>query len=134
MATLNLAPWTVDSSTLQNRHGRGVIRRMAQADEQPFCATRREQLFAFTVQHHKRFAGFLAPDFHVLPAECRADAGAERFGNGFLGREPRREERGRVFVRPAIRDFAWQQNPVHEPLAEFFVGGGDARHGACDGH
>ena len=33
-----------------------------------------------------------------------------------------------LFMRQTIGDFVRQQNPVHEPLAEFFVGRGDARH------
>ena len=80
------------------------------------------------MQHHERFPGFLAPDFHVLPAKGRADAGAERLGNGLLGREPRREERRRVFVRETIGDFVRVQDAVHEPLAELFVRRGDAAH------
>ena len=79
------------------------------------------------MQNHERLAGFLFANFHVLPAELRADAGAERLGNGFLGRKPRREERRGIFVRQAVGDFVRQQNPVHEPLAKFFVRRCDAR-------
>jgi hypothetical protein len=64
-----------------------------------FRACARKQFFPLAVQHHERLAGFLAPDLHVLPAQLRADAGAERLGNGLLGREPRREERRGIFVR-----------------------------------
>ena len=80
------------------------------------------------MQHHEWLAGFLAPDFHVLPAQLRADAGAERLGNGLLGREPHGQERRGILVRETVGDFVRMQDTVHEPPAEFFVRRCDARH------
>jgi hypothetical protein len=44
------------------------------------------------VQHDVRFAGFLAADFDVLPAQVRADAGAKGLGDRLLARENARPE------------------------------------------
>ena len=95
---------------------------------QPLCPAGLEQFFSPAVQDHERLAGVLAPDFHVLPAQLRADAGAERLGNRLLGREPRRQERRGIFVRETVGDFVRVQDAVDKPLAEFFVRRGDARH------
>ena len=114
--------------SFQNRRRRRVIGRVAQADKQSFRAAGLEQFFPLAVQDHERLAGFLAPDFHVLPAELRADAGAERLGNGLLGRESHGQERRGILVRETVGDFVRVQDAVHEPLAEFFVRRRDARH------
>lgn len=108
----------IRGSFFQNRRRHRVIRRVAQADEQIFCAARLEQFFSLAVQHHERLAGFLAADFHVLPAELHADAGAKRLGNRLLGREPRGDERRGIFMRQTVSDFVRVQNPVEKPLAE----------------
>jgi hypothetical protein len=43
-------------------------------------AWRCKQLFSLAAQHHEWLAGCLLADFDVLPAELRADAGAEDYG------------------------------------------------------
>ena len=75
------------------------------ADVQPLGPPEPEQLLALAMQHHERFAGFFAPDFHVPPAQLRANAGAECLGDGLLGRKARRQERPGNFVRQAVGDF-----------------------------
>ncbi len=91
-------------------------------------AARREQFRALAVQHHERFARFLAPDLDVLPAELRADARAERLGHRLLGREPHRQKRRGRLVRQAIADLVRMQNPAQEPLAKLLMRRLDARH------
>jgi hypothetical protein len=101
---------------------------VADADEQLPRLARFKKFFPLAVQDHKRLAGFLFANLHVLPAELRADARAERLGNGLLGREPRRKERRGILVCQAIRNLVRQQDPVHKLLAEFFKRRRDARH------
>src|ERR1051326_5756698 len=114
--------------SLQNCHGRRVVVRVAEAEVKSRAAAPLEKLLAAVVQNDERLARFLAADFHVLPAELFANARAEGFGDGFLGREPGRQKRRRVPVREAIGDFRGPQNAVQKPLAEFPVGSGDACH------
>lgn len=73
------------------------------------------------MQDHERLAGFLAADFHVAPAELRADAGAKRLGNRLFRRKPRGDERRGIFVRQAVSDFVREQKTVEKPLAEPLV-------------
>ena len=44
-------------------------------------------------------------DFHVLPSQLRADAGAEGLGNRFLGGKPRRHKRRGMPGAPGNRRF-----------------------------
>ena len=124
----NPAIRVIRGSPFQNRRRRRVVGRVAQADEQPFRPAGLEQFFSLAVQDHERLAGCFAPDFHVLPAQLRADAGAERLGNGLLGREPHGQERRGIFVREAVGDFVRVQDTVDKAIAEFFVRRCDARH------
>ena len=80
------------------------------------------------MQNHERFAAVFAPDFHVLPAKLRADAGAESFGNGFLACKPRRQKGRRGAVRQTVLDLAWVQNPTQEPLAKSLERGLNSLH------
>ena len=70
------------------------------------------------MQSHKRFAAFPVFHFHVMPAELRPDARAERLGNRLLRRKPRRDEWRGYFVRPAIGDFLRQQDALKETVAK----------------
>ena len=63
---------------------------MAEADENHASVSLRQQLFAGFVKDNEWLATFLASDFHVLPPELRADAGAEGLGDCLLGGETRR--------------------------------------------
>ena len=67
----------MELSSFQHRRHRRVILRVADADEQLLRLARFKQLLPIAVQHHERLAGFLSADFHVAPAELRADAGAK---------------------------------------------------------
>src|SRR5438552_16654551 len=95
---------------------------MAEADEHGARASGLQQLLAGLVQDHEGLAAFFAPDFHVLPAEFGADAGAEGFGNSLLGRKARGQEWGGGFVRKTIADFIGVQDALEESLAESLVG------------
>src|SRR5262245_32898718 len=110
---------------LQNRHRRRVIVGVAQAEMKPHATALLEKLLSSVVQDDERLARFLPPHFHVLPAQLLADPRAERFGNGFFGREAGRQKRRREAVRQAIGDFPGPQNALQEALAEFFVGSAD---------
>ena len=78
------------------------------------------------MQHHVRLAGFFAANFHVLPAQFRADAGAERLGDRFLGRKPRRQKRPRPFVGKTIGCFAGSEDALEKAVAKFLVSRFDA--------
>ena len=80
------------------------------------------------MQHHERFAGFLAADFDVPPAQLRANAGAERLGDGLFGRKAHGQKRRRLAMRKAVGDLVRQQNPADEAFAKFFMRRRDARH------
>ena len=80
------------------------------------------------MQNDERLAGIFAAHFHVLPAELPADARAKGFGDRFLCRKTRGEERRGISMREAISDFGRAQYPVQKALAELLVGSADARH------
>jgi len=73
------------------------------------------------VQDYKRLAALLPPDFHVLPSQVRADARAEGFGDGLLGRKPCSQKRTWRAMRKAVADLAWVQNALQEPVAKFLI-------------
>src|SRR5438876_858186 len=79
----------------QNRHRRGVILGVAEAKVKFRAAAPLEEFLPVVVQNDERLARFLAAHFQVLPAELFADPGAERLGDGLLGRETGGEKRRR---------------------------------------
>ena len=81
-------------------------------------AARGQQGLAFAVQHDVGLAGFFAADFHVLPAQLRADAGAKGLGDGFLAGKARRQKRARAIcargsrpVRPGAESAGRNRSP-----------------------
>src|SRR5438128_2214499 len=86
----------------QNRHRGSVILRVAEAEVNACAAPLLEKFLSVVVQDDEWLARILAAHLHVLPTELFADAGAEGFGNRFLGRETRGEKWSGIVVREAI--------------------------------
>jgi len=91
---------------------------MGQADEHLRHTARLRQCRAFAMQDDVRRAAGVPANLHVQPAQFVADAGAERFGDGFLRGKPRGEMEFRELHAPAIRDFAGQKTTVEKPVAK----------------
>jgi hypothetical protein len=113
-------------STFQNGNRRSVLLRVADAQVNDAPAALLQERLSFFVENDEWFAAFFSAHFHVVPAELRADAGAERFGNRFFRREPRRDEWRGIFVRETIGNFRREQDALHKTFAEFFVRRRDA--------
>ena len=113
-------------SSFQDGDGGGVEVGMAEAEVQGAGVHLLEQKFAGVVEDDVGLAGFFAADFHVLPAKLAADAGAEGFGDGFLGGEASGEKGGRFLVGKAVRDFFGAEDALQKAFAEFFVRGANA--------
>jgi len=79
------------------------------------------------VEAHEGFLARAVIDGDGMPAEFRADAGGEGFGNGFLRGEAGGEVLVRVAHAEAVGDFAGGENAVEEGRAVAFVRGADAR-------
>jgi len=83
---------------------------------------------AFAMQDHERFAGSLAADFHVLPAQLPSDPGAEGLRDGFFSGKTRRQKWAGGFVGEAVGQFGGAKNSSQKPIAEFFAGRFNALH------
>lgn len=115
-------------TSFQNCYRRGMDLGMAEADEHDAAIAFFQKPFAFVVQNDIRLSAGLAPDFHIVPAQLRADAGAKRFGDGLLRSESCREKWPGCLVRQTITDFRRMQDTIEKSLAEFFVRRRDAVH------
>lgn len=113
-------------SRFQDCGGGGVLSGMAQRDVQFAATSEFQQREGLVMQDHERFTAFPALDFDIVPAKVATNAGSKSFGNGLLGGETDGEERAGVFMREAIFDLGWEENAVHEALAESFEGGTDS--------
>jgi hypothetical protein len=116
------------SSAFQDGDRCGVLLRVAEADVKGPSAPLGKQRLPLPMKHDVGLSGFLPAYFHVVPSQLRADACAERLGDRFLGREPRRQKRPGRFVRKTIRQFGRMQDSLDESFAEFSVGRFDAVH------
>ena len=87
-----------------------------------------EQLPGLVMEENEGFAGFLAADFDVLPAELGADAGAKGLGDGFFGGETRGEKRRGIFVGKAVGHFGGPEEAAEESFAVLCAGGRNAVH------
>ena len=96
-------------SPLQNRHRRRVMFRVAQGDVQlRSAASNKRKLLPLSMQHHVRLARFFTADFNVVPAQLRADTGAEGLGNGLLGCKAHGQKRRGLAMRKGVSNFARQ--------------------------
>jgi hypothetical protein len=87
-----------------------------------------EEARAAFMEDDVRLAGILAPNLQILPAQLGSDAGAEGFGDGFLGGKAGGHERTRITVLQAVGQFGWPENAVDKALPKFCVGIADALH------
>ena len=96
--------------------------RVAQTDMELFAVVPGESFPAFAVQHRERCAGIAPPDFHVPPAQVRADAGAKGLGDGFLGRKSRRQKGRRLALGCAMISIpSWDVNGCFCSLNADFI-------------
>jgi len=105
-----------------------VILSVTQAEVNDAPATLGEETRAAVVQDDERLAGLFASDFQVLPAQLRTNAGPESFGDGFLRRKTRGEERAGIPVFQAVGDFGWAKDSLDKTVAEFLEGTANAIH------
>jgi len=115
-------------SSLQDGHGHRVFFGVAEGNVDATGAAPGEQFQAFAVQDDARFAGVFAANFHVLPAELRANAGAKSLGDGFLGGKTRGKKGAGKFVGQTVGRFGGMKNALEESLAVPFAGGFNAGH------
>src|SRR5437660_6696717 len=80
------------------------------------------------MQNHKRFAALLTSYLHVVPAKLGANAGAERFRNGFLRCEPCGEKRGGHAMGKTIANLVRVQNAIQKSFTKALVRRLDSRH------
>lgn len=91
-------------------------------------APSREEALPPAVEDDVRLAGFLAPDFHIVPGQMRANASAKSFGNGFLAGESRGDKGARGFVGETVGEFVREENAAHEAIPVFFIRQFNAAH------
>jgi hypothetical protein len=115
-------------SSFQNGRRRGVFPRVAERDVNAARTAPGEQFQAFAVQNDKGFAGVFAANFHVAPAELRANAGAKSLGDGFLGRKSGGQKWAGDFVGETVGRFGGMKDAVQESFAMPFARGFNAIH------
>lgn len=108
--------------SLEHRYGGGVLNGVGKAEVKAGGFAGAKELFAFAVKDDVGLARLFAADFDIVPADARADAGAERFRNSFLGGETGSYKRCGVLVRQAVIEFATDENAQGKTFSEFFVG------------
>ena len=115
-------------SSFQNSHRRGVFPRVAEGEVDATGAAPGEQFQAFAIEDDEGFAGVFAANFHVAPAELRANAGAKGLGDGFLGRKSGGQKRAGEFVGETVGRFGGMKDAVQEPFAVPLARGFNAVH------
>jgi hypothetical protein len=73
------------------------------------------------VEHDVRLAGFLPPDFHIVPSQLRANPGAKGLGNGFLAGKARGDKWAGGFVGETVSEFVREENAANETLTVLFI-------------
>jgi hypothetical protein len=76
----------------------------------------------FPVQDNEGLAGILPANFHVMPAQGGANAGAESLGDCFLPRKTRGDKRAGRFMGQTISQFVRAQDAPNETVSMFFAG------------
>jgi len=115
-------------SSFQNGHGGGVFSGVAEGEVDATGAAPGEQFQALAVQDDVGFAGIFAANFHVVPAELRANAGAKGLGDGFLGRKSGGQKWAGNFVGETVGRFGGMKDAIEKSFAVPLARGFNAVH------